>query len=149
LIRYADNNNIPIFTGDTMAGEDFGEIKKTKVVIASNWEANQDLNSPIIKFWQAKSGKKAALTWQAFTTYNAAQVIITAMNDLERLDRVKLREKIADPNFYALSTSGKIKFYKGELQEPKILLTCYSAISEKNASLDLDKSSLKIERCKN
>jgi eukaryotic-like serine/threonine-protein kinase len=148
LIRYADNNNIPIFTGDTMAGEDLGEIKKTKVVIASNWEANQDLNSPIIKFWQAKSGKKAALTWQAFTTYNAAQVIITAMNDLERLDRVKLREKIAAPNFYALSTSGKIKFYKGELQEPKILLTCYSAISEKNASLDLDKSSLKTEQCK-
>jgi ABC-type branched-subunit amino acid transport system substrate-binding protein len=128
---------IPIVTGDAMAGENrlLDSDITAKIVIASNWEVSQNPNSPLAKFWQPKSGQGRAIAWQTYTTYNASQVLITALQQDPSLDRSTLRQRIAANGFSAPGASGDIRFDGGELQQPQVTLTtiapCPSAVLER------------------
>jgi ABC-type branched-subunit amino acid transport system substrate-binding protein len=115
----------PIVTGDAMAGENrlLDSSITAKIVIASNWEVSQNPNSPLAQFWQPKSGQGRAIAWQTYTTYNAAQVLITALQQDPSLDRSTLRQRIAANGFSASGASGEIRFDGGELQQPQVTLT--------------------------
>ncbi|NJK53441.1 MAG: ABC transporter substrate-binding protein [Leptolyngbyaceae cyanobacterium SU_3_3] len=115
-----------VIAGDTLAGEaqllDPQALDRT--IIASTWEPNQDRNSKLVKFW---SLAQQPISWHTYTTYNAAQVVVSAISQRQGqpLDRPLLRQQIASPTFSAPGAAGEVRFRDGtgELQTPKIVLT--------------------------
>jgi eukaryotic-like serine/threonine-protein kinase len=121
-----------VIMGDTMAGE--AQLLNDQVVnhtiIASPWEPNQAKNSKLVKFWQSSSAPAPYRqpSWHTYTTYNAAQMLITAIQQHpeQPIDRLILRERLAAPGFSAKGASDEILRFRdgtGELQKPQITLT--------------------------
>ncbi|MGI0491626.1 protein kinase domain-containing protein [Alkalinema pantanalense CENA528] len=115
-----------VITGDTMAGEaqllDPKAVDRT--IIASAWDPSVEQNSQLVKFWNLA---QQPISWHTYTTYNAAQVVISALAQRkgQSLDRAMLRQIIASPTFSAVGAAGDVRFRDGtgELQTPRIVLT--------------------------
>ncbi|WNZ47654.1 bifunctional serine/threonine-protein kinase/ABC transporter substrate-binding protein [Leptolyngbya boryana CZ1] len=122
LVKSAGSNWV--ITGDTMAGEAQLLVPQAvdRTIIASTWEPSQNQDSSLVKFWQRS---QHPISWHTYTTYNAAQVIIRAVQQGEALDRASLRQQIAAPTFSAPGATGEVRFRDGtgELQTPRITLT--------------------------
>ena len=121
-----------VIMGDAMGGE--AQLLNDRVVnhtiIASPWDPNQAKNSQLVKFWQSSSAPPPYRqpSWYAYTTYNAAQMLITAIQQHPRqqIDRIILRERLAAPGFSAKGASDEILRFRdgtGELQKPQVILT--------------------------
>jgi ABC-type branched-subunit amino acid transport system substrate-binding protein len=121
-----------VIMGDTMAGEaqllNDGVVNHT--IIASPWDPNQAKNSKLVKFWLSSSAPPPYRqpSWHTYTTYNAAQMLITAIKQHPRqqIDRIILRERLAAPGFSAKGASDEILRFRdgtGELQKPQVILT--------------------------
>ncbi len=110
------SNDIEIVTGDSMAGV-FGLLTKeavNRVTITSPWEMRENMESGLVKFWQQGTAPQPQINWYAHTTYNAAQVLITAMqqNKQQKLDRGTLRKLISAPGF-STPEPDKVQFIEG------------------------------------
>ncbi|MDF5717194.1 MAG: ABC transporter substrate-binding protein [Rhizonema sp. NSF051] len=131
IVQSADKKTWVIM-GDAMAGEaqllDNHVVNHT--VIASPWNLNQAKNSKLVKFWQSSSAPPPYRqpSWYVYTTYNAAQMLITAIQQHpeQQIDRIILRERLAAPGFSAKGASDEIVRFRdgtGELQKPQVFLT--------------------------
>jgi eukaryotic-like serine/threonine-protein kinase len=110
------SKDVEIVTGDSMAGV-FGLLTKeavNRVTITSPWEMRENMESGLVKFWQQGTAPQPEINWYAYTTYNAAQVLITAMqqNKQQKLDRDKLRQLISAPDF-STPEPDKVQFIEG------------------------------------
>jgi eukaryotic-like serine/threonine-protein kinase len=116
-----------VVTGDTMAGE--MQLLDSKVVdrtiIASAWDPSQDEKSILKQFWQSSGASpERSLSWHTYTSYNAVQVIVAALEKGQAIDRLQLRQALASPSFSAAGAAGPIRFRDGtgELQTTSITL---------------------------
>jgi eukaryotic-like serine/threonine-protein kinase len=128
-----------VITGDTLAGEEEllqpGVAKRT--IIVSAWDPSQTSGSKLVKFWQPRpiGSSEHPLSWHTYTTYNAAQVLITAIQQHREqpLDRATLQQQLIEPGFVAQGVSGEIRFRDGtgELQNPQVVITGVLQCGEK------------------
>ncbi len=120
------SSEVEIVTGDSMAGvkELLTKEAVNRVTITSPWEMRENMESELVKFWQQETAPQPQIHWYAYTSYNAAQVIITTIqkNSHRKLTRDILREWISAPGF---ATSDGVEFAegRGELKEDKPTLT--------------------------
>jgi eukaryotic-like serine/threonine-protein kinase len=110
------SKDVEIVTGDSMAGVT-GLLTKeavNRVTITSPWEMRENMESGLVKFWQQGTVPQPQINWYAHTSYNAAQVLITAMwqNKQTKLNRDTLREWISAPNF-STPEPDKVQFIEG------------------------------------
>jgi eukaryotic-like serine/threonine-protein kinase len=118
-----------IVMGDTMSREPKLLIPEAvgHAIIASAWDPVGDPKSNLVRFWQAPANiTPQPVTWRTYTSYNAAQVLITAIHQRrgKKITRDLLRQQISAPNFSAPGASGPIRFREGtgELQIPRIVI---------------------------
>jgi eukaryotic-like serine/threonine-protein kinase len=109
------SKDVEIVTGDSMAGV-HGLLTKNavnRVTITSPWEMRENMESELVKFWQEGKATQPQVNWYAYTSYNAAQVLIAAMqqNKQQKLDRDTLRKLISAPGFS--TADGKVQFLEG------------------------------------
>jgi eukaryotic-like serine/threonine-protein kinase len=125
-----------VISGDSMAGEaelikDGGQRDRAvnRTVIAAPWDPNQAGAAQLGQFWQSNATPRAYQqpSWHAYTTYNAAQMLIAAIQQSPgRPDRQTLRARLAAPGFAAVDGSGQMLRFRdgtGELEKPQITLT--------------------------
>jgi eukaryotic-like serine/threonine-protein kinase len=111
------SKEVEIVTGDSMAGI-VGLLTKEAVDRVTIISPREKMEPDFIRFWQPKLKPQQQISWYAHTSYNATQVLITAMqqnkNKNKKLNRDTLREWISAPGF---STSDKVQFSEdtGEL----------------------------------
>jgi eukaryotic-like serine/threonine-protein kinase len=122
------SKDVEIVTGDSMAGV-LGLLTKeavNRVTITSPWEMRENMESELVKFWQQGTAPQPQINWEAYTSYNAAQVLITAMQQSEQqqLNRNTLRKLISAPGF-STPEPDKIQFLNGtgELEDAPSTLT--------------------------
>lgn len=118
-----------VITGDTLAGEPEllqpGVAERT--ILISAWDPSQTADSKLVQFWQTRPPSQHPLSWHTYTAYNAAQVLITAMQQHPgaALDRASVQQKLLEPGFVAQGAAGEIRFRDrtGELQNPQVVFT--------------------------
>jgi ABC-type branched-subunit amino acid transport system substrate-binding protein len=85
-----------------------------RVTITSPWEMREHMKSGLVKFWQQGAAPQPQINWDAYTSYNAAQVLITAMqqNKERKLNRDTLQKLISAPGF-STPAPDKVQFIEG------------------------------------
>jgi eukaryotic-like serine/threonine-protein kinase len=130
------SKGVDIVTGDSMAGVSRLLTKEAigRVTIISPGEMREDMKSKLASFWKQETEPQPQISWYAHTTYNAAQVLITAIqqNKHKKLDRNTLREWISASGFSTLKPD-KVRFKKGtgELDNPPSTRTTVVKCKEK------------------
>jgi eukaryotic-like serine/threonine-protein kinase len=139
-----------VISGDSMAGE--AELIKERgrddravdrTVLASPWDPNQAASSRLVQFWQSSSTPRPYQqpSWHAYTTYNAAQMLIAAIQQSPAPDRGNLRVRLSAPGFSAKDASDAVLRFRdetGELAKPQITLTRVVQCGEQLAFRTLD-----------
>ncbi len=140
------SKDVEIVTGDSMAGV-LGLLTKeavNRVTITSPWEMRENMESGLVKFWQQGKAPQPQINWYAHTSYNAARVLITAMQQSQqrKLNRDTLRELISAPGF-STPEPDKVQFIKGtgELENAPQALTTVVECNGKPVFLGLKSKS--------
>jgi ABC-type branched-subunit amino acid transport system substrate-binding protein len=98
-----------------------------RTILISAWDPSQIADSKLVQFWQTRPPSQHPLSWHTYTAYNAAQVLITAMQQHPgaALDRASVQQKLLEPGFVAQGAAGEIRFRDrtGELQNPQVEFT--------------------------
>jgi ABC-type branched-subunit amino acid transport system substrate-binding protein len=136
------SKGVEIVTGDSMAGV-LGLLTKeaiNRVTITSPWEMRENMESGLVKFWQQGAAPQPQINWYAYTSYNAAQVLITAIqqNKQQKLDRDTLRKLISTPGF-STPAPDQVQFIEGtgELKNAPPTLTTVAECNGKPVFLGL------------
>ena len=97
----------------------------------------------LVQFWQSSSTPRPYQqpSWHAYTTYNAAQMLIAAIQQSPLPDRGNLRVRLSAPGFSAKDASDAMLRFRdetGELAKPQITLTRVVLCREQLAFRTLD-----------
>jgi eukaryotic-like serine/threonine-protein kinase len=140
------SKDVEIVTGDSMAGV-LGLLTKeavNRVTIVSPWEMRENMKSELVNFWRQGTKPQPQINWDAYTSYNAAQVLITAMqqNKQQKLDRDTLRKLISAPGF-STPAPDQVQFIEGsgELKNAPPTLTIVAECNGKPVFLGLKSKS--------
>ncbi|MEB3292635.1 MAG: bifunctional serine/threonine-protein kinase/ABC transporter substrate-binding protein [Synechococcales bacterium] len=128
LIR-GNNGQRWVLGGDSIASaSEILELQNTdRLVLVSPWEPSQFPDSALVQFWQSPDDIYPPVAWRTYTTYNAAQAVITAFQKVPEARRNHpdirhaLRQELAALTFVAPGATGEIRFREGtgELQRPQ------------------------------
>jgi eukaryotic-like serine/threonine-protein kinase len=139
------SKDVEIVTGDSMAGV-LGLLTKeavNRVTIVSPWEMRENKESELVKFWQQGTEPRPQINWDAYTSYNAAQVLITAMqqNQEQKLDRDTLQKLISATGF-STPKPNQVQFIEntGELKNAPPTLTTVAECNGKPVFLGVNES---------